>query len=63
MSGDYKKSYVGGAKMEQIQRTIEVERVVNLVKGFGWELVDSRVDGDTIQISIKKTVLPLSPAA
>lgn len=47
--------------MEQIQRTIEIERVVNLVKGFGWELVDSKVEGETIQITVKKTVTP--PAA
>lgn len=47
--------------MEQIQRTIEVERVVNLAKGFGWELVDSKVEGNVIQITIKKTVTP--PAA
>jgi len=47
--------------MEQIQRTIEIERVVNLIKGFGWELMETKVEGDTIQISIKKTVTP--PAA
>lgn len=49
--------------MEKVQRTIEIERVVNIVKGFGWELVDTKVEGDTLQLSIKKTVLPLSPAA
>ena len=48
--------------MEQIQRTIEIERVVNLIKGFGWELVDSKVEGESIQLTIKKTVLPVSPA-
>ena len=47
--------------MEKVQRTLEIERVVNLVKGFGWELVDTKVEGETIQISIKKTVTPLSP--
>ena len=49
--------------MEKIQRTIEIERVVNLVKGFGWELVDTKVDGDVIQITIKKIVMPLATAA
>jgi len=48
--------------MEQIQRTIEIERVVNLIKGFGWELVETKVEGETIQIAIKKTVLPVKPA-
>ena len=45
--------------MERIQRTLEVERIVNLVKGFGWDLVESKVDGDELQITIKKTVAPL----
>jgi len=49
--------------MEKIQRTIEIERVVNLVKGFGWELVDTSVEGDTIAIKIQKTVTPPAPAA
>lgn len=48
--------------MEQVQRTIEVERVVNLVKGFGWDLVETNVDGETIKIIIKKVVKPLAPA-
>lgn len=49
--------------MEKIQRTLEVERIVNLVKGFGWELVESKAEGDTLQITIKKMVTPLPPAA
>lgn len=49
--------------MDQIQRTIEVERVVNLAKGFGWELVETKADGEELTILIKKTVKPLSPAA
>ncbi len=49
--------------METIQRTIEVERVVNLVKGFGWDLVEVKAEGETLFISIKKTVMPLSPAS
>jgi len=48
--------------MEKIQRTIEIERVVNLVKGFGWELHETKVEGKMIIITIKKTVTPLSPA-
>ena len=48
--------------MEKIQRMLEVERIVNLVKGFGWDLVETKVEGDEIQITIKKTVtsLPLA---
>lgn len=46
--------------MEAVQRKIEIERVVNLIKGFGWELVDTKVTGDEIEILIKKKVVPLS---
>ena len=48
--------------MEKIQRTIEIERVVNLVKGFGWNLAETKVEGQSIIITIKKTVTPLTPA-
>lgn len=48
--------------MEMIQRTLEVERIVNLVRGFGWELVETKAQGDEIQIIIKKKVLPPSVA-
>ena len=49
--------------MERIQRTIEVERIVNLVKGFGWDLVESKVDGDTLRIVIEKKVVQVPPSA
>lgn len=49
--------------METIQKTIEVERVVNLVKGFGWEIVTVNTEGDELFISFKKLVKPLAPAA
>jgi hypothetical protein len=49
--------------MDTIQRTIEIERVVNIVRGFGWELVSTNVEGETIQIVIKKTVTPIAPAS
>lgn len=42
--------------MEKIQRTLEIERVVNLVKGFGWELAKSEADGDLLRIVIEKKV-------
>ena len=49
--------------MEKIQRTIEVERVVNLVKGFGWELVETKTVGEVITIVISKTIVSLPAAA
>lgn len=49
--------------MEKAQRIIEVERVVNLVKGFGWELESTHEDETSLQITIKKTVTPPAVAA
>jgi len=49
--------------METIQRNIEVERITNLVRGFGWEVIEIKTEGDVLQITIKKTVIPLPPAA
>lgn len=33
---------------------MEVERVMNLVRGFGWEKVKEEIIGDEIHIEIKK---------
>jgi len=33
---------------------MEVERVMNLVRGFGWEKVKEEIIGDEIHITIKK---------
>lgn len=44
--------------MELIQRTLEVERVVNLVAAFEWKVVKEEVVGDKIIITIEKTVAP-----
>jgi hypothetical protein len=46
--------------MEAVQRTLEIERVVNLVKGFGWSLIETKVDGDIIKITIEKKVESVS---
>lgn len=42
--------------MEIIQRTLEVERVVNLIAAFDWKVVEEKVVGDDIIITIKKTI-------
>jgi hypothetical protein len=38
---------------------LEVERVMNLVRGFGWDKVKEEILGDEIHLEIKKK----SPAA
>ena len=44
--------------MEMMQRVLEVERVVNLVAAFEWKVVKEDVVGDTITITIEKTIPP-----
>ena len=56
-----KTKHVGGVDVEKIQRTIEVERIVNLVRGFGWDIIESKTDGDVLRLIIEKKVMP--PAA
>ena len=50
--------------MEPIQRTIEVERLVNLAKGFGWTLVATSVEGNTVKVQLSKDLPSVAtPAA
>jgi len=42
---------------------IEIERVMNLVRGFGWEKKEMRIDeGSVILVIEKKVKLPETPA-
>ncbi len=47
------------ATPEQVK--IEVERVINLVTSFGWVKVEERVENDTVTITVKKKIVPLTP--
>lgn len=42
--------------MEEVQTRIEVERIVNLVAGFGWSKVEEKVEAGQITITLKKTI-------
>lgn len=43
--------------MPEYPVTLEVERVLNLVMGFGWKKVKEEVVGDKIVLTIEKTVM------
>jgi len=45
--------------MEKIRQIMEIERIVNLAKGFGWELVETKAEGDTLRIVIEKKKVEL----
>jgi len=42
--------------MEVVQQTLEIERIVNLARGFGWEKTAEKVEGDKIILTIEKTL-------
>ena len=39
---------------EGYPREIEVERVINVVRGFGWEKVSEELRGDELFLTVKK---------
>ena len=43
--------------MDMVQRTLEVERVVNLITAFGWKVLKEEVDGEKIIMTIEKTIV------
>ena len=47
--------------MDAVQRIIEIERVVNLVRGFGWEKTEEAIEGDTIKLTFEKTIQSPAP--
>lgn len=42
--------------MPKIQQTLEIERIVNLARGFGWEKTAEIVEGDKVILTIEKTI-------
>jgi len=46
--------------MPDYPKEIEVERVVNLIRGFGWEKIREEVVGEDLIITIKKKFLDAS---
>ena len=48
--------------MPEYPREIEVERVTNLVRGFGWEVTKQEVVGEELIITLKKKFLKTEPA-
>lgn len=42
--------------MDAVRRQIELERLVNLLSGFGWEKMSEKVDGNTLEVTVKKVV-------
>lgn len=47
--------------MPNIQQTIEIDRIVTLARGFGWEKVEEKSNGDQVKITFIKTIKPGVP--
>lgn len=43
--------------MPEFPREVEIQRVINLVQGFGWEKVKEEMVGQYIQLTIRKKLL------
>jgi len=46
--------------MPEYPKEIEIERVVNLIRGFGWEKVKEEIIGEDLVLTIKKKFLSSS---
>jgi hypothetical protein len=48
--------------MNEAQVRIEIERIVNLVAGFGWVKIEERTAAGEVTIVLRK-IVPITPAA
>lgn len=37
---------------------IEIERIVNLVAGFGWRKTEEKIDAEGVELTLRKEVPP-----
>ena len=44
--------------MKEALIRIEIERIVNLVAGFGWKKVEEKVEAGKVSITLSKEVAP-----
>ena len=44
--------------MEDVQKRLEVERITNLIRGFGWEKVGEDIDDKFIVLRVQKAITP-----
>lgn len=47
--------------MEEAQLRIEIERIVNLVAGFGWSKVEEKTEEGGVFLTLKKVIPPIEP--
>lgn len=47
--------------MPDIQKSLEIERVVNIVNVFGWKKTDEKIDADKVTLIFEKVFVPGAP--
>lgn len=52
----------GGDNMAGSEVALEVERVMNLIRGFGWEKREEKLEADKVILVIEKKVAVPAPA-
>lgn len=48
--------------MTSLPASIEVDRLMNLIRGFGWEETEKKVSDSEIVITIRKKIIPEAPS-
>ena len=49
--------------MDGLTVELEVERIMNLVRGFGWEKTEQRMEGEYVVVVLRKKVAEQPPVA
>lgn len=44
-------------------KQFELDRVVNMLRSFGWAVVSSSFEGNKVKVTFEKTVVPEVPKA
>lgn len=42
--------------MQEVQRKLEIERILNLARSFEWEKVGEKIEDDKITLTIEKKI-------
>lgn len=43
------------------QKQLELDRIVNMLRSFGWAVRESKFEGDVIRVTFEKTVKTEAP--
>jgi len=50
------------SEMTSLPVEIEIDRLMNLIRGFGWEETEKKISGSEIRITIRKKIIQEVPS-